>query len=339
MTVSLNFNLGKIEHSEFGVGRDIDDSQAFYSVRVDSEAQHALQEMVRLTWSDMEKSVAGSPTQTEFQEMQSESGPSRFVPMSDEQTMRLQLAGGPKTYSPSEKYAGKEYILLNLENTLVSPLRDLHRANNLPYDNQLFDDTDSIFCYFTRMLDDGGRRITAIRRASGFKGVLKSTLLAQLTGGGLELYQGKIFKLDNDFDIIVDSEHVHVWRPNSFESVGRLKQDILDAVPNNIEAIEDAIDYIDFGTIHIYARERIMAARYLASIRAQVSEGPISKDALVSLCSYTNVAIEERNGKIFVAKENVMSFLEVLDRRRYGIELVEGQREQFRASSRQRIDV
>ena len=188
------------------------------------------------------------------------------------------------------------------------------------------------------MLDDGGRRITAIRRASGFKGVLKSTLLAQLTGDGLELYQGKMFKLDNDFDIIVDSEHVHVWRPNSFESVGRLKQDILDAVPNNIEAIEDAIDYIDFGAIHIYARERIMAARYLASIRAQVSEGPISKDALVSLCSYTNVAIEERNGKIFVAKENVMSFLEVLDRRRYGIELVEGQREQFRASSRQRID-
>ena len=96
MPVSLNFDLGKINHSEFGVGRDQDDTQAFYSVRVDSEAQYALQEMVRLTWSDMEKSVAGSPTQTEFQEMQSESGPSRFVPMSDEQTMQQQLAGGPK---------------------------------------------------------------------------------------------------------------------------------------------------------------------------------------------------------------------------------------------------
>ena len=171
MTVTLNFNVQKIANSEFGVGRDEGDTQAFYSVRVDVKAQGALQEMLRLTWSDMERSVVGSPTQTEFHETQAASGPINFTPASDEQTMQRRLAGGPSTYSPSEKYAGKEYIFLPLGSALVSPLRDLHTASNLPYDNQLFNDTDSIFCYFTRMLDDRGRRITAIRRASGFKGV------------------------------------------------------------------------------------------------------------------------------------------------------------------------
>ena len=131
---------------------------------------------------------------------------------------------------------------------------------------------------------------------------------------------------------------MHIWRPNSFESVGRLKEDILNAVSTNVASIEQDIDFVDFTEISKYAATHVMAARYLASIRVQAAAGPISKEALLRLCEYTGVDVEEKSGTILIDGTNVMGFLEVLDRRRYGVELVEGQREQFRATSRQRID-
>ena len=337
MSFELNFDISSMNFLEFGVGRDQDDSQVFYKVRVGENAQKALHDMVIDTWSEMIKSVEGRPTQTMFEEVPSAASINILLPTSDEQTMQKKLKGGPHHYSPSDKYAGTEYLYLPLDHDSASELRNLYYAINLPLENQLFDDPDTIFSYFVRMQDSLGRRITALRRATGFKGVLKSNLLAPITGDALELYGGKIFKLDNDFDIILDSDHVHIWRPNSFEAVGKLQQAILDAVPDNIRSIGNEIGYVDFDEISNYARTHIMAARYLASIRAQASEGPISKEALLRLCEYTEIYLKEQDGKIIVTQENVMGFLEVLDRRRYGIELVEGQREQFRATSRQRI--
>ena len=337
MAISLDIDIDTLEHLEFGIGRDVDDSQEFYAVRVNVDAQDVLKDMVRNTWNEMEMSVAGCPTQTEFEEIDEGSSNSRFVATLDEQTLKKRLAGGPETYSPADRYTGNEYVYLELDDPIVALLSNLHKSINLPNEQRLFEDLDTIFCYFVRMHDSGGRRITAIRRATGFKGVLKRPLLAQFTGDGLELSHGKVFKLDNDFDILVDSHHVHVWRPNSFESIGKLKEDILNAVPKNIEEIAKIIDYVDFGTITKYSTGHIMAARYVASIRAQMSQGPITRDSLLKHCKDTDVYLEEEGGQIIVPWESIMGFLEVLDRRRYGIELVEGKREQFRARNRQRI--
>ncbi len=44
-----------------------------------------------------------------------------------------------------------------------------------------------------------------------------------------------------------------------------------------------------------------------------------------------------QNGKIFVKSGCEMGFLEVLDRRRYRLELIDGQAENFKASSRSKI--
>jgi len=45
----------------------------------------------------------------------------------------------------------------------------------------------------------------------------------------------------------------------------------------------------------------------------------------------------ESNGKIIVEEDAVLGFLEVLDRRRYELELVKGSSERFKAASRSRL--
>ena len=334
--VSLNFAVEEATHTEYGVGRDIDGDQIFYVVPVGTNAQRALGEMVEATWNDMKESVAGSPTQVEFKETVLDNIES-FAVTSNRQEMQKRLVGGPSPYEPSQKYEGNKYIYLSIDDPRVSALEKLHTANNMESDSRVFDDTDSIFCYFVRQTDKQQRRLTAIRRATGLKGVLKKKLLTW-DADILELSQQKQFVLDKDFDMLIDSGAVHIWRPSSFESVGRLQKEILAAVSENVTAIEQDIDFVDFKPVEKYARSHITAARYLASIRAQNTQGHISKSALVQLCEMTGVIVEDYEGKLMVAPGHFMGFLEVLDRRRYEIELIEGSPERFRATSRQRIN-
>lgn len=56
------------------------------------------------------------------------------------------------------------------------------------------------------------------------------------------------------------------------------------------------------------------------------------------LCKTTRVEVRIVNGKITVNDGHEMGFLEVLDRRRYELELVKGSPERFRAASRRKIE-
>lgn len=302
--MTLEFRIDEIERitiTEFGVGRDNGNDSKFTAVPGDADVQTALCEMAQATWSAMQKHE-----------------------------------DGPAQYQPSEKYGSTAYLFVPSDDNLGTSVRELHEAQNLPIDGMALDDPSNIFCYFARFTDDQGRRLTALRRASHFKGVLKHQLV-RLLSDTLTIVEDKIFKLDTDFDLLVDSERTYILRPSAFEFLGGLKQAILDAVPSNIVSLQKDMAFIDFGDVQNYASRHSRAARYLASIRTQNLEG-ITREALVNLCNATGVKLKETNGVVKVANGHVMGFLEVLDRRRYQIELVPDTPEQFKAVSRSRID-
>jgi hypothetical protein len=186
------------------------------------------------------------------------------------------------------------------------------------------------------MRDNKGRRLTAIRRATSFKGVLKSRLL-QFTTDALKIVSDKVFKLDNDFDLLIDDTGIQILRSAGFEFVGALEGAVLGAVQKNIKAIKTDLPFIDFAPIESYASHHPRAARYLASIRTQQESKNIDKTYLKNLCQHTGVKVTEVKSKLQVEESSIMDFLGVLDRRLYEVELVKGQPESFRAASRSRI--
>ena len=272
----LDFDFSDINVKEFGIGKDESNGQTFSLVPVDTDIQNALSEMVVNTWNEMQN-----------------------------------LSEDPRKYEPSEKYEGCEYIYLPLDDDLSERMRDLHLANNLPMGNNSFSNPNDIFCYFVQMTDSSGRRLTAIRRATQFKGVLSKRLIRVITNS-LKLITGHVFKLDNDFDFIVDSRNIYVLRPSGFEFTCKLQDAILAAVPKNILDIQKDIPFLDFDGIEQYAISHTRAARYLASIRSQKKTENIDKDYLAALCRRTGVEIREENGKIIVNDGHVMGLLEVL---------------------------
>ncbi len=298
--MTIAFDLDRVVTTEFGVGRDEAGIPEFCAVPVDADVQAALRSMAQATVEQME---------------------------ADED--------GGAVYQPSEKHGATEYLVVPAGASLEATLRALHDAENLPLDVAALAAPQRIVSYFARFTDGVDRRLTATRRATQFKGVLKSRLI-RVFDDSLKIVEDDIFKLDNDFDLLVDSDSTHIWRPSAFEFMGALKQAILDAVPTNVEAIQAELPFVDFSGIEAYAKVRPRAARYLASIRSQVLQG-VDRQALIELCCNTDVGVAEVDGKLSVDDGSEMGFLEVLDRRRYRLELVPDQPERFRASRRERM--
>lgn len=300
--MTLDFDLEETEHIEFGLGRDDGDAQAFLLVPVDADVQAALREMADATWNAMQA-----------------------------------FTDAPPSYDPSEKHAAAEYVHLTLGDLLATRMRELHEAVNMPLDANALSDTTTVFCYFARMTDTTGRHLTALRRASTFKGVLKSRLIRVVTDS-LQLIEDRVFRLDNDFDLLIDSDAVHVLRPSGFEFVGNLREAILKAVPTNVASIQKDLPFVDLSGIEAYASKHPRAARYLASIRGQAETENIDEQALINLCDVTGVTVQLEDGKLTVDGGHEMGFLEVLDRRRYELTLVTGAPERFKAASRSKIE-
>lgn len=301
--MKLEFDLANVSVTEFGVGRDHGNGQTFVAVPVDANVQAALREMVKATWGMMQK---------------------------DED--------GPREYEPSEKHGATEYLYLPLDDEMAASVRQLHEAAHLGVNARVLTDPADVFCYFARLTDRRHRHLTALRRATQFKGVVKSrNRLIRMLDDTLKIIEDTVFRLDNDFDLLVDDVNVHILRPSGFEFAGKLQQAILDAVPGNIEAIAKDLPFAAFGDIEAYASMHPRAARYLASVRGQAETKNIDKVLLEKLCKETGVEVTEADGKMTVAAGHEMGFLEVLDRRRYGVSLVKEQPERYRAASRRKI--
>ncbi len=300
--MKLEFDIGSVMVTEFGVGRDDGDGQVFVAVPVDADVQGALGEMVQATWDAMQNDEDGAAK-----------------------------------YEPSEKHGSTEYLYLPLTDAMASSVRELHEATNLNIEAGALDEPADVFCYFARLTDKKKRRLTALRRASQFKGVLKKRLI-RFVSDSLKLIEDSVFKLDSDFDLLIDSANVHILRPSGFEFAGKLQQAILEAVPKNIEAIRKDLAFLEFDGIEAYAGKHPRAARYLASICGQEETKNIDKALLKKLCKETGVEVAEANGKVTVAAGHEMGFLEVLDRRRYEVNLVKEKPERYRAASRKKLN-
>ena len=212
-------------------------------------------------------------------------------------------------------------------------LSDIHRAVNLPI-VRLLDVISDISFYFARLVDSDGANLTAIKRNIHFTGLIKKKVL-KITSDTLELSNQDLFKLDQDFDLIIDSDFVHIWRPNAFRLLADLSPVILASARRHLSNIQAELPFIDLSPMVDYVSTRSRAAQYVAVIDGRGRAQNIDRSALEELCSQNGIGLSHReDGRLRVDDADNLPFLEVLDRRRYSISLVQDDPELYRASSR-----
>src|SRR5579871_2244076 len=210
------FDLATVKVTQFGVGIDEEEGPRFVSVPVESQVQAVLRQMVAATRSAMKE------------------------------------AGEPSRYQPSEKHSAQENLNLPLNDDLASTVRPITEAQNLPNEQKHLKNPKNVFCYFARLSDGNGNHLTAVRRANSFKGILQSKLMSFLDDS-LKIVEDNVFKLDEDFDFLIDAAGVHILRPAGFETIGQLRDEIMKAAPTNVKAIQGDITFVDFVPIETYA--------------------------------------------------------------------------------------
>ena len=304
--MNVDFDMSQNVTAEFGVGQREGDTVQFFLMPVDDTVQDALLREAESTMT----SIAS------------------IAPMT---------ANAPH-FDPSEKYGNKEYVVLPLQHELAAFLAELHEADNLSLTTPKLESLRNAYCYFLRGTDRNGRRLTALNRASQFKATLgRQGRLLMLFSDALQVIPDPVMQLNVGFDIVIDSEFIHILHPASFRALGNIDEAIAQAVPQNVNAISQVASYVDWSNIEEYAVGHSRAASLLASIRTQGYAGNLDQAALQSLCRRTGVALETYQGQVVVPKEQIISFLEVIDRRRYEIGLVPNRPEQYKASSRTRV--
>lgn len=239
-----------------------------------------------------------------------------------------------EVFDPAQKYSSEENLKVSLNIAYLQDLAAIVALRNLPSDPAALALIVEMEYYYSVYVDGAGKLLYAFRRATQFKGVVKSKL-AMVNGGVLTLLAASVFRLDNDFDYLVMDSDVYILRPSGFEYTTKAHAQILNAATANAQVVAAAIGYLDVATISLYARTHIRAARLLAAIGSRNDLHQIDRALLLAACRDYSINVSNtQNGEISPDAGSEYDFLCVLDRRAYISTLIPNQPEKYEAANR-----
>lgn len=297
-------NLNDFQNVEFGLAISIDGEDNFFRIPVDNTVKSSLIEM-----------------RDEFY---------RLFDNGDE----------PDNFLPSEKYASTERLIANLNENYLNTIRELYNTDNIPVSNvELSEIAKDIVYYFAIFYTNNGNREVAIKRPSQFKGLLKKkNKLIRLVDDTLKVIPDEVFKLDQDFDFIIESdEKINILHPSGFIFISDMEEQILQSAVESTNQLAQRIPSVNFAAFTDFISQSKRAAKLVASIKSRTDLEHTSLEKLRNLCNTLRIEIHEEDGKIMPSKEHILDFLYVLDRRQYDIDITDLQPEIYVAASRKQI--
>lgn len=297
----MNFDFNKIDAVEFGVCARQGSDFFWRGVPMSHGAKEALGEMAQRTIG----------------------------------AMRV-VSASPVDYEASEGYAGLQHLRVTLDDPIAKFFSDLWKMGNFePGGSEALRDPRMVFCYGGKFQDTNGNDLFGVRRSALFKGVLKQkSRLMSLVRDELQLVQDDLFRLDNDFDVLVDGEQVIILRVAGFEAVGELQKYIIEAAAENVKALNNALSFVRIGDVDTKS-VGIAFARKLAAVMHQPLDG-ITSVSLRSACDDNGIPYSNVDGMLEFSSDSLGDLLDVLDRRLYVDNLVQGSPTLYKANSRRR---
>ena len=301
----MNFDFENMEARSFGVATRVRGEVSFFNIQSDNDVLEELEEMAKTTWEQM-----------------------------------LEVDGVPIAYDPSEAYPAKQHLTIGLQEEPAGLFWDLHQAVDLnPGGREILDNPRTTFCYFARFIDANGRQLVAMRRSSTFKGAVTRQARGiphrlMIWRNGLMLIEGNVFRLDPQFDLLIDNQEVRILHTAGFEQIGGLRTLIQAAAIENVQYMQVQLPFVARDFDDPEWRIPIGIARKLAALRQVRLEG-LTADSLRRQCAIKNVPFNERpDGTLEFEQAYIGDLLDVLTRHIFVDELIPGEPEVYRAPSR-----
>ncbi|EGQ9180259.1 DUF4868 domain-containing protein [Vibrio alginolyticus] len=240
----------------------------------------------------------------------------------------------------SENYGTTATLKASIQDEeLYKKIHDIRDSADGAVDGDIIKNPQNIPYYRVKFYDDEGNVVIGVRTATYFKSILKQrSRIVQLYDDTLTPCNDTLFKLDNDFDFVIAKNDVFVYRPRLFEAIANLEEELLQTAADRVETLARSLEFVNFDGIEKKASESKRAAKLVLSLAARDDLMQISQANVMKNAQETNLNLEQNEAGQIVPKEgSELDFLEMLDRRRYAIELVDGTKEIYRAPSRKKV--
>lgn len=240
----------------------------------------------------------------------------------------------PVSYEASESYGGPQHLGVGLDDPAAAffyGLRGVHVFE--PGGGGVLREPRTVFCYFGKFYDSNGDVLFGVRRSSSFKGVLKKRLMS-FVRDELKMVEDDLFRLDADFDVLIDDEQVFILHIVGFEIIGKLQEIIKNAAAENVEALRNELPFVRIGEIDTNSIG-LTVARQLAAVRRHLVPG-VTFESLRGVCDDNGVSYTVVDGRLQFESDSLGDLLDVLDRRLYVDSLVPEFPTLYRANSRRR---
>lgn len=243
-----------------------------------------------------------------------------------------------ETYEPSQIYPSKVRLKIDITDNLIKRLKWIFEAENIPTDVYKIQEIHGLVYYFCIFRDRERNKLIGVRKATQFKGIIKAkNRLVRIVDDTLKKVEDNIFKLDNDFDFLIFDNNVYIYRSASFEHIANIEEEIRKKAAENVDILHKCTKSIDFLSMNKYIEKHIRAARLIASIKERGDVRSISKKLLKNECKKQKIELDEKKGRLIPKPKHEIPFLQVLDRRRYSTELIDGKVERYKALNRVKV--
>ena len=239
----------------------------------------------------------------------------------------------------SEDYGARRRIYAQRDSEFMkemSAIFDIGALEDLP---DVQDHVGDIEYYFALFIDGNGDRIVGIRKATQFKGTVKArNRLVRLVDDTLKLIQEDVLRLDEEFDILVTDDHVFILNMTRAEQVAKIVEQVAATAADKVQIIQDTLPFLDLQRIKETISQHPRVARNAASVAANPHLAGFQQEPIEALAAKHGIKFKKLpNGRLQCRVADNAKLLELLDARRYHLDLSGDGGDPYRATGRQKV--
>ncbi|SMH45423.1 Kiwa anti-phage protein KwaB-like domain-containing protein [Mesorhizobium australicum] len=247
--------------------------------------------------------------------------------------------GDWQAYDISEDYGQRRRIYCDRDNEYMAVFSTLFDAGALEDLTNLPDHVNDIDYYFAEITDVQSRRMVGVRKATQFKGTVKAkNRLVRMTNDTLSIIEDTVFKLDNEFDLLITDAHVYILNDSKMQQLADIISLVAATAKDKVQTIEDTITFLDLSRIKEKIEKHPRVARYAASIAQNPLIANFQRAKVESLAQQHGIVFKElETGKLQCRVQDEAKLMELLDARRYHLDLADNGGDPYRATGRQKV--
>ena len=121
------------------------------------------------------------------------------------------------------------------------------------------------------------------------------------------------------------------------EYTANIVEHVAGAAAHKVQKIHDTIGFLDLSRIQSDIAKRAQMARMAASIVSRNDLSEIKRDRVEEIAAHQGLVFKEVDGRLQCRREDEAKLLEILDSRRYHLDLTATGPVPYRATGRQKV--